>query len=155
MGRQNNYGNRDQDNVTVDYEAIIVRGDIDVTVEAAQQIAPLIKKVSSNQMRGFFTAVRQIQIGWEAIGNESDPARIIELTRKAEQAYRSIILMKPRLRYAAERNRDSLKPLDTYLINCINHISGETPDKRRARFLNFADFFESLIAFHKAAGGAR
>lgn len=117
------------------YEAIIVNGDVDKLVSAAEAIGGEIRQVKSAQIRGIFATVRQIQLNWS-----TDP----------QQAYREAILLKPRIGYSASRN--NLQGLDQVLIDALGYVKG-TPDEQRARYMNFVNFFEAIVAYHKMHGG--
>lgn len=119
-----------------DYDAIILRGDVDKLVAAAEEIGEAVRQVKSSQIRGIFASVRQIQLNWST--NE-------------QKAYRDAILLKPRIAYTAARN--NLSGLDDVLIQALNRVKG-SEDERRERFMRFVDFFEAIVAYHKQKGGA-
>jgi CRISPR type III-A-associated protein Csm2 len=114
-----------------DYEAIIARGDVDKLVEAAERIGEEIAQVNTAQIRGIFASVRLIQLNWST--NEM-------------QAYRDAKLLVPRIGYSAARNK--LRGLDRVLIDALGYVKGST-DERRARYANFVDFMEAIVAYHK------
>jgi CRISPR-associated protein Csm2 len=117
------------------YEAIITNGNVDELVKAAQDIGGSIGQVKSSQIRGIFATVRQIQLNWS-----TDPRK----------AYRDAILLKPRIGYSASRNE--LHGLDQVLIDALGYVKG-SDEERKARFMNFVDFFEAIVAYHKMQGG--
>ncbi len=119
-----------------DYDAIILRGDVDNLVAAAEEIGEAVWQVKSSQIRGIFASVRQIQLNWST--NE-------------QKAYRDAILLKPRIAYTAARN--DLSGLNVILIEALNRVKG-SEDERRERFMRFVDFFEAIVAYHKQKGGA-
>ncbi|MGQ9794675.1 MAG: type III-A CRISPR-associated protein Csm2 [Anaerolineae bacterium] len=104
-------------------------------VDWADKLGAILKsaKLSSSQLRNFFGAARIIQ----GQGFDSPKAR------------RQFILLLPKLRYAAKRAntlgmdglRDVLEPAIKYVEN----------DPRR--FKRFMEFFEAILAYHKAYGG--
>ena len=134
-GQQPRGGVRDGDDLN--YEAIIDDGNPDEIVRAAQAISTRIKEVKSSQIRGIFATVRQIQLGW----NE----------RTAVQSYRSAVLLKPRIAYTAARNE--YFGLDDVLIKALDRVSVTDAGERQKRYNNFVDFFEAIVAYHKANGG--
>ena len=135
MGRGNSRNDQSMSIPTVDYKAIVVDGNVDILVTTAENVGQAIQDVKNSQLRGLFASVRQIQLGWE-----TDP----------ERAYRSAMLLRPRIAYAASRNE--LRSLDKVLIECLRHVGGERQLARK-RFMNFVDFFEAIVAYHKASGG--
>lgn len=118
-----------------DYDAIILHGDVDKLVAAAEQVGEAVRKVKSSQIRGIFASVRQIQLNWST--NE-------------RKAYRDAILLKPRIAYTAARN--DLAGLDRVLIEALSRVKGAEAE-RRERFMRFVDFFEAIVAYHKQKGG--
>lgn len=139
MGRTGQYGQRSPDAPpTINYDAIVVKGDPDEMVKSARAVGEYIKKdVSSSQIRGVFATVRQIQLTWD-----TDKAR----------AYRQAVLLKPRIAYAASRNETEW--LGNVLISALDRVGG-TDDEKRQRFMSFVDFFEAIVAYHKALGGKK
>ncbi len=117
------------------YDAIIVKGDVDEMVKVAQEVSKAIGRVKNSQIRGIFATVRQIQLSW---GTN---------TISAEKAYRDAVLLKPRLSYSAARN--DLSGLDIILVGALNMVKG-TPDQRKTYFTNFVNFFEAIVAYHYA-----
>jgi len=139
--------------VQVNYQKIIQEGDVDVLVAAAQKIGEEAaqSRVTSSQIRGVFASVRQIQVNWREVKGTDAAAQEGEV--RAKESYRKAMLLKPQIRYAAARNRDSLSPLDDYLVAALDQIQGGDWNLRRRYFLNFVDFFEAIVAYHKASGG--
>jgi CRISPR-associated protein Csm2 len=117
----------------VDYTAIVVDGNVDKTVEAAKAIGEAIRSVKSSQIRGIFATARQIQLKWDT---------------DSKKAYRDAVLLRPRIAYSASRN--DLQGLDGVLGEALKLVSG---DNAKQRYLNFVDFFEAIVAYHKASGG--
>ena len=58
-----------------------------------------------------------------------------------------LVMLKPKLAYAAARNRE-VTPLKDALIEAIDQVGSD-----EIKFKNFVDFFEATLAYHKAAGG--
>ena len=84
--------------------------------------------LKTSQIRKVYGAVKKIQMSSKFQRNE-------------------LVMLKPKLAYAAARNR-AVEPLKDALVQAIDRV-GEDPD----RFKNFVDFFEAVLAYHKAAGG--
>jgi CRISPR-associated protein Csm2 len=126
---------------------IIVDGEAVLLVDQAKSFGKAMKDdgLTKSQIRGVFGTVRQIQAGWER--------------NVHEQNMRQVLLLKPRLAYQGAREPKVL-PLAKVLSGAIDLVA-ETKDLardqvtvvQRARFGNFVDLFEAILAYHTAAGG--
>jgi CRISPR-associated protein Csm2 len=92
-------------------------------------------KLSTNQIRNVFGEVRRIQLKGKSNGFDSE-----------------VLLLKPKLAYSKARNK-SAEPLQKVLSKGIDAIFEDSPENKYQRFENFANFFESILAYHKAYGG--
>lgn len=89
-------------------------------------------KVSTSQIRKIFGAIKQIQADFGKSKGE-------------------IILLEPKLAYAVGRdNKNKTKIKDFYEL--LSPLIREVKEDK-ARFQNFVNVFESIVAYHKAAGG--
>lgn len=94
------------------------------------------KKVTTSQIRNAYGNMKKLEMaGWQ--GNRTQ---------------REVLLLKPRLGYAAGRqqdrdSREGLQSLKDTMNNAIDAVTNEDSFKR------FCQFFEAIIAYHKAAGG--
>lgn len=110
----------------------------------------LSKPLKAAQIRNIFGKVRQLERSW--MYNQAGTG-----------ARRDMILLEPKLRYQAERKRE-IEDLAEVLIEAIQLVDDGsvrlefappvTPDREtREKFQRFVDFFEAILAYHKAAGG--
>jgi CRISPR-associated protein Csm2 len=99
--------------------------------------------LTTSQIRALFGEVRQIQAQWN-MGEES-----------RQKARRRLVLLKPKMAYRARKERgkavqdlvDALRPaLDEV-------ISEKNAAKQDEHFRHFVEFFEAILAYHKAYGG--
>ena len=99
-------------------------------VKAAEDLGKRLERqqLKTAQIRKVYGAVKKIQMSDEFHRND-------------------LIMLKPKLAYAAARNR-AVADLKDALTQAIDKV-GEDPH----RFKNFVDFFEATLAYHKAAGG--
>ena len=98
-------------------------------VTAAESLGQkLARNLKTSQIRKVYGAVKKIQMSDEFRQND-------------------LIMLKPKLAYAAARN-DAVIDLKDALTQAIDQV-GDDPQK----FKNFVDFFEATLAYHKAAGG--
>lgn len=109
-------------------------------VEKAREYGTYLKEagLKTAQIRGIFGHVRQIEMNWNS--DESEPTY-------ARQSMRELVLLKPKMAYQGERVKE-VKPLAELLSRGIDLVS-----TNRDHFQRFVDFFEAILAYHKAAGG--
>lgn len=104
-------------------------------VEWADKLGAIFKatKLSTSQLRDFFGAARTIQ----QQGFESPKSR------------RQFILLLPKLKYAAKRaNAKGMDGLRDVLSAGIKFVGNDS-----SNFQRFMEFFEAILAYHKAYGG--
>jgi CRISPR-associated protein Csm2 len=127
-----------------DLQAIIVKGDAQVTVEQARALGEsLARQLTTSQIRNIFGTVRRIEMNWpEEARNDAEQQR-------AARAQRELLLLKPKMAYQAKRERGrGVAMLTDVLSDAIDLVGDE-----RQNFQHFVDFFEAILAYHKAYGG--
>lgn len=130
----------------------IVQGDevlsARLTVEWAEKLGRDLKNngLKTSQIRNVFGEVRRIEMRWPV---EANSPRDVQDARTAE---RDLLLLKPKLRYQAKREQErrssGIDDLAQVLIDSIDLVDGN-----REHFQRFVDFFEAILAYHKAEGG--
>ena len=134
--------------VQVDFYKIIVQGDPEVLVTAAEKIGQLVaeQKLTTSQIRNVYGTVRQIQLRWD-----TNPGK----------SYREAVLLRPKLAYYAERAKKDkggtvgMETLQTYLEPAIKLLSDAnlSDEQKKQRFDRFTDYFEAIVAYHRKFGG--
>lgn len=101
----------------------------DALVAAAEDLGQTLKNrgLKTSQIRKIYGAVKKIQMSDDFQRND-------------------LVMLKPKLAYAAARNRE-VTDLKDALTQAIDKVDSEK------KFKNFVDFFEATLAYHKAAGG--
>ncbi len=118
---------------------IIADGDPETLVQWAEKIGEaLAKQVTTSQIRNVFGTARQIQLRWP-----NDP----------DGAYREAVLLRPKLSYFAKREGRGMEDLRRVLTPALELMSQGPEAERQVRFNRFMDFFEAIVAFHKAYEG--
>ncbi|MEH2317185.1 type III-A CRISPR-associated protein Csm2 [Nostoc sp.] len=104
-------------------------------VKHAEQFGPYLKqqRLETNQVRKFLDAVNRIKANLAEKGDFS--GQIDE-----------VILLKPKLAYAAARQR-AAKPLAEVMSTAIDKV------RNKEDFERLVQLIESIIAYHKAEGG--
>jgi CRISPR-associated protein Csm2 len=142
-GKFKDWGLKDTDVVQLAQPAlrtIIVDPDgTGAAVQWGEKLGTIFKslQLTSSQIRGVFGTVRQIEMAWR-------PSATAEEQRAAN---RRLLLLKPKLAYQAKRQA-AVEGLAHVLSLAIDLVGGD-----RDNFQRFVDFFESILAYHVAAGG--
>ncbi|MBW7886397.1 MAG: type III-A CRISPR-associated protein Csm2, partial [Caldilineaceae bacterium] len=114
-------------------------------VSRASDLARDLKNtgLTTSQIRALFGEVRQIQAQWK-MGSQQQA-----------QARRRLSLLKPKMAYRAKRERKkAVEDLVAVLDPALNLVIGEKDaDLQTAHFQRFVEFFEAILAYHKAYGG--
>jgi CRISPR-associated protein Csm2 len=138
--------NRESRETTIDRIKKLAKfGDYNIRelVTDAEEIGRRLKdgKLETNQVRKFLDAINRIKAELlDEVGSEDrDEARF----KKIEV---DIVLLKPKLAYAAARQA-AAKPLQEVLDVAIDRVESMNDFKRLVQFV------ESIVAYHKAAGG--
>lgn len=123
---------------------VISVGDVDELVKSAKLLGyDLSRQLTTSQIRSFFGEVRQIEMAWRQDGG-----------KQADEAYRRIVLLQPKLAYQSKRERGrGVEILKEALDPCIDEIRSAPVKDRKLYFGRFVDFFEAILAYHKEAGG--
>ena len=116
----------------------------DIMVNQADELGKKLKNIglATNQIRALFGEVRQIDEQWK-------------IDQQRANARRRLILLKPKLRYRARRERgQAVKELVDVLEPALDIVIQEKDeDKQEIFFHHFLDFFEAILAYHKSYGG--
>lgn len=114
-------------------------------VRTAEQLGGELKDagLATNQIRSLFGEVRQIQAQW-GIGGDS-----------RQRAARRLVLLKPKMAYRARRERGrAVQDLVSVLDPALTIVISEKDEKKQDDdFGRFVEFFEAILAYHRAAGG--
>jgi CRISPR-associated protein Csm2 len=104
-------------------------------VKHAAELGPELKhkRLETNQIRKFLDAMNQIK---------SEMA-----SKSFEEMEIEIVLLKPKLAYAAARQQDAVKLLNQVISAAIDHV------KSKEDFERLVQLMESIIAYHKAVEG--
>lgn len=105
--------------------------------------------VKTNQIRNFFTAIAKMRTTYTSAGTKE---KTEEQKKKAKyEAIRNdLILLKPKLAYAAGRKKD-VRNFSVFLTKAIDAVI-KSRDKTKA-IENFFALIESIVAYHKYHGG--
>lgn len=112
-------------------------------VKEADELGEKFKNqgISTSQIRAIFGEVRKIESIWQ-----------IDAENR-QKALRRFILLKPKMAYRGEKE-NKVKPLMEVLRPAVDLVIAETDlAKQDANFRRFVEFFEAILAYHKAYGG--
>ena len=121
--------NRDSTRVNLDARVITEGGEI-LVKEAEQQGQQLARNLTTSQIRNIYGAVKKMQMK----GGELDTHKLL--------------MLKPKLAYAAKRHGGGVDTLKDVLTQAIDLVGNDSK-----KFNRFVDFFEAILAYHKFYGG--
>ena len=131
-----------------DISTIITGTDANATeklVNSADALGRELKKngLTTSQIRALFGEVRQIEAQW-SMGKEN-----------RQRALRRFILLKPKMAYRARKERvQAVQDLVAVLTPAVDEVLKSRVEEEQDRnFRHFVEFFEAILAYHKAAGG--
>lgn len=136
MGRQprdnRGYQGRDRrDSTRVNLDArIITEGGEILVKEAEQRGQQLARNLTTSQIRNIYGAVKKMQMK----GGPVDTHKLL--------------MLKPKLAYAARRHGGGVDTLKDILTQAIDLVGDDSK-----KFNRFVDFFEAILAYHRAYGG--
>ncbi|MCE2434588.1 MAG: type III-A CRISPR-associated protein Csm2 [Candidatus Latescibacteria bacterium] len=117
--------------------ADITSGDIN-NIGETQGKAFYQQRVTTSQLRTFYSAVNRIRVQSQQ-------------EREFTSLERSLILLKPKLAYAAGRHPRQLKPFREFMVQAIDGVVNSK--KKGDALTNFFDLLEAVVAYHKFHGG--
>ena len=109
--------------------------------ELAKELGRQFVEIKANQIRNIFSEVKRLQLEWRK-------------SKKYENVERGLILLKPKLAYAAgkaKEGRQNLEPFKQTMDEAINSVVNSTDHENALN--NFFDFVEAIVAYHKYYGG--
>ncbi len=139
---------------------IILNGNAELTVKEADRIGELLArggesdKLSTSQIRAIFGEVRKIQ-GQIAIPEHTlDTESAMKIK---ERAFRRLHLLIPKMKYRVEKERGKpgIKKMVEVLEPAVRLVvaSDISRQDQEKRFGYFVEFFEAILAYHRAHGG--
>lgn len=120
---------RDSTRVNLDDRVINEGGEI-LVKEAEQLGERLARNLTTSQIRNIYGAVKKMQMK----GGKLDTHKLL--------------MLKPKLAYAAKRHGGGVDTLKEVLTQAIDRVGND-----QKKFNRFVDFFEAILAYHKAYGG--
>ena len=121
------------ENLSRDDVQNIIRNGGRALVDAAEKLGPRLYKngLTTNQIRNVYGMVKRMELQMP----DFDPD--------------ALLLLKPKLAYAAARAKEAgARELRDVLSWAIDEVGTD-----RKHFERLVDFFEAILAYHKAAGG--
>ncbi len=101
-----------------------------VLVNAAEQHGKqLARNLTTSQIRNIYGAVKKMQM-------------------RGELDTHKLVMLKPKLAYAAKRHGGGVETLRDVLTQAIDLVGNDSK-----KFNRFVDFFEAILAYHRAYGG--
>ncbi len=120
-------------------------------VNWASKLGKSLKEIglTTSQIRALYGEVRQIQAEWNI---------------NRQRAFRRLVLLRPKMAYRARKERGKaveelvsiLDPALDYVIKAPPRPKDQPPgtgNNQDDNFQRFVEFFEAILAYHKAYGG--
>ncbi len=125
-------GRDDRGSTRVNLDARIITEGGEILVKEAEQRGQQLadQKLTTSQIRNIYGAVKKMQMK----GGELDTHKLL--------------MLKPKLAYAAKRHGGGVNTLKDVLTQAIDLVGDDSK-----KFNRFVDFFEAILAYHKASGG--
>jgi CRISPR-associated protein Csm2 len=123
----------------------------ELLVKTADQFGRELKdlNLSTSQIRSLFGEVRQIQGEW-AVARQKGAQAVAE----RQKVLRRLILLKPKMEYRARRERgQAVRTLVDVLKPALDEVTKAPAERQDEYFNRFVEFFEAILAYHKAYGG--
>lgn len=131
--RRDNRGSQERnrlDSTRVNLDArVITEGGEILVKEAEQRGQQLARNLTTSQIRNIYGAVKKMQM-------------------KGELDTHKLLMLKPKLAYAAKRHGGGVDTLKDVLTQAIDLVGNDS-----IKFSRFVDFFEAILAYHRAYGG--
>ena len=119
---------RDSTRVSLDARVITEGGEV-LVKEAEQRGRQLARDLTTSQIRNIYGAVKKMQM-------------------KGQLDTHKLLMLKPKLAYAAKRHGRGVETLKDVLTQAIDLVGNDSK-----KFNRFVDFFEAILAYHRAYGG--
>jgi len=95
-------------------------------------------QLTTSQIRNIFGEIKRIQLS--GINKQKNKT--------------AFLLLKPKMAYAVARDgKRGLEQLTKVINKAFDSVELEDNEKVEEQFQNFVDFFEAILAYHKAEGG--
>lgn len=138
---------------TENLSKIIVDGDAAMMVKEADGLGNRLAKkdnLSTSQIRAIFGEVRRIQ-GLLSVKETNEDGDNVQ--KQKEKALHKLYLLKPKMAYRKEKEKGhGVKNLVAVLDPALELVFTDN-SKREERFVHFVEFFEAILAYHRAYGG--
>jgi CRISPR-associated protein Csm2 len=137
-GHQQNRRQHEQPEMTRSFEASWIKEKLNSgSIDFAEEFGGYLKetKFTTSQIRNVFGEVKRIQL------------------KGFEDNKTSFLLLRPKLAYAAKRaNTKGAEAFEKVMQQAHMAVDADQEGSGK-RFLNFCDFMEAVLAYHKAKGG--
>ena len=109
---------------------IITEGGATLVKAAEQHGQQLARNLTTSQIRNIYGAVKKMQMRGGLVDTHK------------------LLMLKPKLAYAAKRHGGGVETLKDVLTQAIDLVGDDSQ-----KFNRFVDFFEAILAYHRAYGG--
>ena len=120
----------DRGSTRVNLDARVITEGGETLIKEAEQLGKrLARNLTTSQIRNIYGAVKKMQM-------------------KGKPDTHKLLMLKPKLAYAAKRHGKGAENLKDVLTQAIDFVGND-----QKNFNRFVDFFEAILAYHKFYGG--
>jgi CRISPR type III-A-associated protein Csm2 len=126
--------------------AVVAHDNPKALDEQARALAGKLRadEASKTQVRRLYGTMKQIEMSWPRDTRDPNPEKQRQKEKDRDDAYRELILLKPRLAYQGQRHLQLL-PLVAMLQDGIDQVG-----KDRERLKRLVQFFEATVGYYVA-----
>jgi len=138
--------------------SIIREDNVEALVKWAESVGRGLARnegLRASGVRNFFGMVRKIEateaskrLKQEQLSNQTSEQELL-----SDETYRELLLLKPKLEYQAQRDKETARSDAIATLTRVLRPAIDAIGRDAKAFRNFVDFFEAILAYHKAAGG--
>ncbi|MBC8462228.1 MAG: type III-A CRISPR-associated protein Csm2 [Deltaproteobacteria bacterium] len=156
MAREDRRQTETPDKTTIN--SIIREDNVEALVKWAEKVGTGLarnERLKAAGVRNFFGMVRKIEAteASRKLKQEQSSDKTSEREQLSDETYRELLLLKPKLEYQAQRDRETARSEAIATLTRILRPAIDAIGQDAKAFRNFVDFFEAILAYHKAAGG--
>lgn len=139
--RNNNYNSnqnyQDRNVINIEIPQDLSKINAEEIVKLSDKLGNSFTGIKTNQIRNVYSNITLAKVS-------------LQKKDKIENVIRTLVLLKPKLAYAAGR-QNAVRPFQEKLSKLIDSVVAS--EKKEEALVNFFDIVEGIVAYHKFYGG--